>query len=386
MSLKEKADELWGEVSQRLHNIDGTVESIRRNVGEKLVDNEAIIANLSDLLKRVEALEATTEAGGLPESLESQINAREYPSDRIIVCDSLQVIQDDRQTTPGPGTVYVIKEGVYGSLKLTRTGSQAEFSGEPGKPLVILAEPDKIVTLKSADKALRISGCHDVVIDGLSLVNEGNRGNGSGLHMDGKYQGPIKDVVIRNVSSSGWRWGCNGTGGDISDTLFEDCEFSNNPGEHGLYMGGREGFMQERLTFRGCTFNGNAAQGLYLNSNAKDCLIDHCSFLGNDDAIALFNGVCNTTIQDCYITAKDKGVIFYAYFQGIRAGIVPSDSTGNLIVNCKFETGGPSVYFNVQEAGAGFPIKMEAEIRDCTYNKPPEISDSKWLTADVKIV
>ncbi len=409
MSIPEKAIELWSEVANQLEDLQSfqrlafdrigitegkvgdlkvAIDSIRRDMSEKLEtlgeSNKAIIANLSDLLETVEKLEAAPEAGGSPESLESQIKALGYPSGRIIVLDDLQVIQDDRQTTPVPGTVYVIKEGTYGSLKLTRTGSQAEFSGEPGKPLVILAEPGKTVTLKAVDKALSISGSHDVIIDGLTLISE-NSGRGSGLHLDGKYQGPIRDLYIKNLSSSGWMWGCNGTGGDIWNSTFLNCDFSNNPGEHGVYMGARAGYMQRGVIFNECTFNGNAKQGLYVNCFAENFLIELCEFIGNDDAITLFNGVSDTTINDCDITTDDKGIIFYAYFQGVKMGIVPHDSTGNLVQNCRITSGGPSVYFNVQEAGDGFPIKMVAEIRDCTYNNPPVISDSKWLTADVTI-
>ena len=122
-----------------------------------------------------------------------------------------------------PGTEIRVAAGTYGSFRVD------DLTGEPERPIAIVAEPGVIIDGGGTDTGVSMSEAHYVVVQGLTIRNAGV--HGMNLDDGGTFDTPAHHLVLRDIAVEG-----AGTGGN------HDC----------IKMSGIDDFWLEGVSVSAC--------------------------------------------------------------------------------------------------------------------------------------
>lgn len=228
------------------------------------------------------------------------------------------------------GAVFVFSPGVYQGLSIRPTAGQA-FIGEPGA----------VLRGDGAGYAFR-SDAPDVTIEGLVIEDYAPEAKDGVIHGEQGAQGwSIADnhirhnaeigidgtngwSVSRNVISHNGRYGLTLSGPDI---LVEGNEIACNAAEYGATgdSGGTKFVHTDNLILRDNYVHDNYGNGLWVDINNLDALIEGNRLVGNERAGVFVEISCGGTIRNNEVEANGIGNPFPDWMAG-SSGIQVADT------------------------------------------------------------
>jgi parallel beta-helix repeat protein len=171
------------------------------------------------------------------------------------------------------GDTVIVKSGNYDGFVL---GWDAELNGNPGDPIVFMAQPGTTIVSNNSHTAdgINLEGSSYIVIEGFTITNSGGLITRAGIRSVGNT-----GVVIRNNTIIGMgTWGI--FSGFSENILIENNSCSQSIAEHGIYFSNS---ADNPVIRNNVSFN-NHGCGIHMNGDASmegDGIISNALIEGN---------------------------------------------------------------------------------------------------------
>lgn len=218
-----------------------------------------------------------------------------------------------------PGTTIVVAAGDYPGF------AAHAVAGTAARPVVVRAESAEAAPPRFSG-GIHLSDCAHLVVDGLHVV--GAPGNGINVDDGGTFATPAHHVVLRNLVVRD----CGGRGNDdgiklsgVVDSRVEACVVERwGRGGSALDMVGCRGIVVDGCTFRDRAED-RAASGVQVKGGSRDVVVRRCRFddagqravnLGGSTGLAFFRPAPagfeakDVVVEGCTFTGSDAAVAF----------------------------------------------------------------------------
>jgi PKD repeat protein len=222
-----------------------------------------------------------------------------------------------------PGDVVIYRQGTWQGNYIFNV---TDMHGTAEKPIVFMAMPGEKVSFDALAQSIEVAYSSNIVLDGFVCENTGGYyGKGIGLKFS-------RNIIFRNIESSGHTWGMIGMQ-DLHDVVVEYSVFHDNPIEHGLYLGARD-YADSNITIRSNLIYRNGRHGLQLNGRMANTVVEgNIIHTNNLAGISLLQGVHDSIFRENLIFNNNKqGIVIYNY-DDAHPNILPYDQTNNLFEN-----------------------------------------------------
>ena len=207
-----------------------------------------------------------------------------------------------------------------------------------------MAYPGETVTLDTKENTIHVGGTfgrgpNNFIFDGFTVDNTSARNRGRGILIEGKYQGEVRNIEMKNMLVQNYFWGVMANN-NIHNLTLESSVIRNNGGEHGIYWASKGGVFNTDLTVRGNVIYGNAMQGFYHNGPVTNLLLENNIIHSNGTVgIELINGVQDSVFRNNLVFNNAKQAVVLYNYNSTSSDIIPFDQTNNLFVNNTFWVG-----------------------------------------------
>ena len=199
-----------------------------------------------------------------------------------------------------PGDAVIFRGGTY---PITYPSIiSPDVNGTSAHPIIFMGYPGELPVLDSTANGFPEFALVDrswITVDGFKLTGSGSGCIDGG---DGQYGAPTNtfhDIAIRHVETTHCFWGMI-TGG-MDNLLIEDSSFHDTlyGGQHGIYLGAKGNQLSSNDTVRRVLLYNNDWNGIHINGNITNLLLEQTISYGNGIAgLSFQNGTHNSIIRN----------------------------------------------------------------------------------------